>query len=139
MAKLVILCVDDEAMVLKSIRDQLKRHFTHQKFVIEIAEGAEEALEIIDELENEQNKIVIVISDWLMPGMKGDEFLSNVHKKNPAAIKVMLTGQADEKAILNARNEANLFECIFKPWDEKHLVDTIEQGLVNLDKPENVS
>lgn len=130
MTKLVILCVDDETMVLKSIRDQLKRHFTSKQYIIEIAEGAEEALEIIDELDQEdENKIVIVISDWLMPGMKGDEFLLNVHKRNPQTIKVMLTGQADESAIQNAKKNANLFKCIYKPWDEDHLVETIEKGL----------
>lgn len=132
MSKLVILCVDDEAMVLKSIRDQLKRHFSSDDYIIEIAEDAEEALEIIDEI-NRDNKIVMVISDWLMPGMKGDEFLYNVHLKNPNVIKVMLTGQADEQAILNARNNANLYKCIFKPWDETNLVETIEKGIGNFE------
>lgn len=132
--KLVILCVDDESIVLKSIRDQLKRHFNSNEYIIEIAEGAEEALEIIDELQEEESQIVIVISDWLMPGMKGDEFLYNVHQRNPGAIKVMLTGQADEAAILNAREKANLFKCIFKPWDEDNLVETIERGLVDFKK-----
>lgn len=135
MSKLVILCVDDEAMVLKSIKDQLKRHFSSKDFVIEIAEGAEEALEIIDEMEGEnENNIVIVISDWLMPGMKGDEFLYNVHMKKPDTIKVMLTGQADEIAIHNAKQKANLYKCIFKPWDENHLVETIEKGLNDFEK-----
>lgn len=133
MSKLVILCVDDEAMVLKSIRDQLKRHFSSEDYIIEIAEDAEEALEIIDEI-NRDNKIVMVISDWLMPGMKGDEFLYNVHMKNPNVIKVMLTGQADEQAILNARNNANLYKCIFKPWDETNLVETIEKGIGDFEK-----
>lgn len=132
--KLVILCVDDESIVLKSIRDQLKRHFNSSEYIIEIAEGAEEALEIIDELQEGDTQVVIVISDWLMPGMKGDEFLYNVHMKNPGAIKVMLTGQADEAAIMNAKEKANLFKCIFKPWDEENLVETIERGLVDFKK-----
>lgn len=129
MSKLIILCVDDETMVLKSIRDQLKRHFGNKDYVIEIAEGAEEALEFIEELDKDQKKIVIVISDWLMPGMKGDEFLFTVHKISPDTIKIMLTGQADESAITNAKEKAHLYKCIFKPWDEKYLVDTIEKGI----------
>lgn len=129
MGKLVILCVDDEVIVLFSLKEQLKRHFSRKGYAIEIAESPREALEIIDEF-NDNNTIVVVISDWLMPGMKGDEFLRQVHMKNPKAIKIMLTGQADEKAINLAREKANLFDCIYKPWDVDNLMNTIERALV---------
>lgn len=128
MTNIVIICVDDETTVLRSIRDQLKRHFG-KEYIIEIAERAEEALEIISELSEEEQKVAIVISDWLMPGMKGDEFLIHVHKKNPQTIKVLLTGQADQSAIINAHEHANLYKCIFKPWDEHQLVEIIQSGL----------
>lgn len=128
MANTVIICVDDESIVLRSIRDQLKRHFG-KDYIIEIAERAEEALEIIDELSEEDLKVAIVISDWLMPGMKGDEFLITVHQKFPSTIKVLLTGQADQSAIDNAYAKAHLFKCIYKPWDETLLVNTIKEGL----------
>ena len=44
---------------------------------------------------------IIIVSDWLMPGMKGDEFLIQVHQKFPHIVKVLLTGQADSEAILS--------------------------------------
>lgn len=128
MANTVIICVDDETTVLRSIKDQLKRHFG-KDYNIEIAERAEEAIEIIEELHEENVNVVIIISDWLMPGMKGDEFLVTVHKKHPRTIKVLLTGQADQQAIENARKNAELFKCLFKPWDEHTLVETIKKGI----------
>lgn len=134
MSKLVILCVDDEAIVLMSLKEQLKRHFSGKMFSIEIADGPVEALEVLDELENESDKIVVVISDWLMPVMKGDEFLHLVHLRRPKTVKVMLTGQADEKAIDQARKNANLFDCIYKPWNVDELLSTIEKALVVFSK-----
>jgi len=68
----------------------------------------------------------------LMPGMKGDEFLIKVHQKFPGIVNVMLTGQADEEAIKRAKNLANLHACIFKPWSEEELVETIKTGLRKL-------
>lgn len=133
---MVILCVDDESAVLKSIRNQLKRHFG-DKFAIEIAERADEALEVFQELSQEDFKIVIVISDWLMPGMKGDEFLVVVHQQSPKTIKVMLTGQADQKAIQNAFDNASLYKCLAKPWNEDDLVETIKKAIHMLAPKEN--
>jgi len=66
----------------------------------EVAENADEAWEVIEELVEEECDILIVVSAWLMPGIKGDEFLIALHKKYPNIVKVMLTGQADQDAIL---------------------------------------
>ena len=77
-------------------------------------------------------EVLIIVSDWLMPGIKGDEFLIEVHKKFPGIVKVMLTGQAQEEAIQNARKNANLHACLSKPWKEDELIDTIKAGLKKL-------
>ena len=131
MPKPVILCVDDERVILQSLRTQLKAAFGDE-YTYEMAEDPDEALEVIDELSEEGISITIIVSDWLMPGMKGDEFLIRVHQQFPNIIKVMLTGQADESAIQRAQEEANLHRCLFKPWSEAELVETIKSGLANL-------
>ena len=74
MPKPVILCVDDEAVVLESLEIELQQAFD-DTYLYEFAESATEALEIIDELQEQQVEILLIMSDWLMPGMKGDEFL----------------------------------------------------------------
>lgn len=128
MPKPVILCVDDERVILESLRTQLRTAFG-DRYLYETAESAEEALEIIDEFQQESTEIIVIVSDWLMPRVRGDEFLIQVHQRFPKVVKVMLTGQADEAAIQRAIKEANLHRCLYKPWHSEELVETIRSGL----------
>jgi len=128
MDKKVILCVDDEKFVLDTLRTQIVNHYG-AKYDCEIAESAEDAMELIEELQEDQQLVIIIVSDWLMPGIKGDEFLINVHLRFPNIVKVMLTGQADADAIVRATKEAALHRCLQKPWSEKDLIKTIESGI----------
>jgi len=126
--KAVILCVDDEVTILKTIKKQLKNTFKDM-YDYEMAENADEAIEIIEELTNEDIPIVLIVSDWLMPGMKGDEFLIQIHKEFPDVIKIMLTGHADEAAIRRAIEQANLATCLYKPLNTEELIQAIQSGL----------
>jgi CheY-like chemotaxis protein len=128
MSRSVILCVDDERMVLDSLRTQLAAEFG-TSYAYEGAEDAEEALDLIEDLDEENINTIVIISDWLMPGIKGDEFLIRVHRKFPEVIKIMLTGQADEVAIERAKKQANLHCCLLKPWSEIELMTTIKSAL----------
>jgi DNA-binding NtrC family response regulator len=129
MSKPMILCVDDEAVVLNSLKIQLKKEFG-DTYLYEAAESADEALEIIDEIQQKEDiDILVIVSDWLMPGIKGDEFLIEVHKRYPKIVKVMLTGQADQSAIDKVKKEADLYSCLYKPWDGQQLIQTIKSGL----------
>ncbi|MEG5040017.1 MULTISPECIES: response regulator [unclassified Microcoleus] len=131
MSKPVILCVDDERMVLDSLRTQLAAEFGNA-YTYEGAEDAEEALEVISELYDEKITLILIICDWLMPGIKGDELLIRIHQNYPHVIKIMLTGQADEVAINRAKKQANLHSCLSKPWLESELLETIKSGLSKL-------
>lgn len=131
--KPVILCVDDEKTVLDSLKAQLRDYY-RDRFIYEMAEDADEAFEVMEELIEDGYAIIVIVSDWLMPGLKGDEFLIQVHHRFPRIIKLMLTGQADETAIERARREANLLECIHKPWSIKELIRAIDIGLDKLEK-----
>jgi CheY-like chemotaxis protein len=124
----IILCVDDEKIVLNSIEGQLSKHFK-DKFEIELAESGEEGLEILDEISEDGLEPLVIVSDWLMPDMKGDEFLVQAHQKFPKVVKVMLTGQADQQAVDRAKTEANLHKLIAKPWNVDELIGSIEDGL----------
>lgn len=128
MGKKAILCVDDEKMILTGLRDQLRNRFGN-RYVYEFAESGDEALEVIEELSREGLEILIIVSDWLMPDMKGDELLVRVHRKFPGIVKVLLTGHANEEAIERAKNEANLHRCLYKPWSEEELIETLVSGL----------
>ena len=131
MSELAILCIDDEVIILNSLLRQLQAAFGDD-YVYETSESAEEALEIIEDLEAEGNKIIVIVSDWLMPGMKGDDFLVKVHNEFPQVIKILLTGQADASAIERAKNEAHIHAYLNKPWSEQELIECIKSGLKEL-------
>ena len=128
MNKKAILCIDDEQTILLSLKSQLKKRFSNN-YILEFAEDADEGLEVIDEIVEDGAKLVVIVSDWLMPGMKGDEFLIKVHEKYPKIVKILLSGQVNEEAITNAKKNANLFSYIKKPWNENNLFETITNGL----------
>jgi DNA-binding NtrC family response regulator len=128
MSKKAILCVDDESIILDSLREQLEKHFGEQ-YVYEIAESAEEALEIIDELEEDGIDIAIIVSDWLMPGMKGDKFLLQIDLKYPRVVKVLLTGQADQNSVDTLVELADQFTLVPKPWNKDELITIIKKKL----------
>ena len=123
-----ILCVDDENIILDSLHEQLEKYFGID-YLYETAENAEEGLEIIEELIKDEIKILIIVTDWLMPGMNGDEFLIRVHEKYPSIVNIMLTGQANDEAINKAKKHAGLFGVLYKPWSEDELFNIIKSAL----------
>lgn len=128
MSETAILCVDDETPILKVLKEQLQRCFGNQ-YIYEVAQSVEEAWDVIDELEQEEIQILLIVSDWLMPDVKGDVFLAEVHARFPDVVTVMLTGQADEAAIERAKEQANLYACMTKPWTEEELQQVISTAL----------
>lgn len=122
----VILLVDDEKTVLDSLCAQLARLFPDE-VECESAESAEEAWEVLEALHAERARVVVVVSDWLMPGQRGDEFLAQVRARYPHIGRVMLTGQADADALERARTEAAVHRILFKPWR----LDQLEAALAN--------
>ncbi|MGL5509553.1 MAG: response regulator [Microcoleaceae cyanobacterium] len=128
MEKPTIICVDDETVILKSLQIEMETAFADQ-CIYEFAESGREALEILDELAGEEMPIIVIVSDWLMPDMKGDDFLIKVHDKYPNVIKIMLTGQADQSAIENAQRNANLYSCLSKPWQPEELISILKRAM----------
>ena len=126
--KPAILCIDDEQIVLNILNHQLRKKFG-DAYHYEFAESAEEGLELIEEMEAEGHVLVLVVSDQIMPGMTGDEFLVQIHENRPKPVKVLLTGQAAIDAAINAINHADLFRYLTKPWEEEDFLLTVERGV----------
>lgn len=128
-SKKIILCVDDEPMILEVLREQIVHDLGNQYDCLTALNGGD-GLEIIKEvMEEGDSAVIIVVSDWLMPGMKGDEFLINVHERYPDIATILVTGQADEAAIKRIRENANLRACLSKPWSAEELITKIRQCL----------
>ncbi|XZO02586.1 MAG: adenylate/guanylate cyclase domain-containing protein [Microcoleus sp.] len=126
--KPVIVCVDDEVTILTSLKSELRKAFG-EEYRIEIAEGGEDALELLAELIEEGDEIPLIISDYIMPDMKGDELLRRVHEISPKTLKVMLTGQATIEAVDNAVKYAKLYRYIGKPWQDEDLRLTVTEAI----------
>ena len=124
MKKGFIICVDDQPEIVGSLLAQLE-HAVGDACEIEVAESAEEALTVLNELEEQGEQVDIVITDEIMPGMQGSHFLEIVHKKNPNIMTVILTGHAGFDDVVYAVNHAGLERCIKKPWDYEDLKQTV--------------
>lgn len=128
MSRNALLIVDDEKLVLDSLKAELRDAFA-DRFSIEVSQSAEDALELYREMRSEDRRIPVVIADYIMPGMRGDDLLRTIHEIDPATRKIMLTGQADAGAVGNAVNYARLYRYIPKPWDPTDLVLTINEAI----------
>jgi diguanylate cyclase (GGDEF)-like protein len=128
MSRGVIICVDDERTVLLSLRDQLSR-VLGAEYDIELAESAEEALSLFDELEQDLVEVALVICDQTMPDMSGVEFLCHLHLLYPKTLKILLTGLVSLNDIVQLVNHANLYRYMSKPWDETDLRLTVKEAL----------
>jgi DNA-binding NtrC family response regulator len=115
MSKPIVICIDDEQIVLDSLIREISESLENE-CDIETALGGAEALELVDELIKDGSEIALVISDYIMPDIKGDEVLRYVHEKLPQTLKIMLTGEATVEGIVNAINSAKLYRYISKPW-----------------------
>ncbi len=125
-----ILCLDDEPMILNSIRGELQRSFSGE-FDLEIAESADEALEILEQQSALGLEVVAVVSDWLMPGMKGDEFLAVVHHRWPQVARLLLTGFADQETVRLALAHNHAACCLSKPWSSSELALAIRKAITD--------
>jgi PAS domain S-box-containing protein len=128
MKKQVIICVDDEIEILKSLKAEIRATFSSD-YQIELAESGEEALELLEELLEEGYEIPLIISDYQMPVMKGDEFLRRVHLSSPKTLKIMLTGEASIESVANAIKYAKLYRYIPKPWEQEDFKLTIIEAI----------
>jgi two-component system NtrC family sensor kinase len=115
-----LLLVDDDEHVRRALKRVLKR----ARCKLLEAGDATEGLKAL-----EAGPIHVVVSDYRMPGMSGVEFLRLVKERWPRVQRVLLTGQADTAAIEEAVNQSEIFRFIWKPWDDAHLILTIQSAI----------
>jgi DNA-binding NtrC family response regulator len=99
------------------------------RYSYEAFTSAEEAEEYIDEVYAEGSDVHLIICDWLMPRIKGDEFLIRVHKRFPQVALIMLSGQASPEAVERAQKEAHILSFVQKPWDKDYLMNLVQKAL----------
>jgi putative two-component system response regulator len=113
----IVLLVDDEQNVLNA----LKRVFIDSDIEVLTASSPFEALEILAKTDG----VSVIVSDNLMPGMSGIEFLQKAKLTTPDAVRIMLTGYADLEAVIDAINKGEVYKFITKPWDDNDFIDIV--------------
>jgi DNA-binding NtrC family response regulator len=121
-----IVCVDDEAIILLSLKQELLRKYGG-RFSYETALGAEEALGIIDETMRAGARIDLVITDWIMPGMRGDAFIERVSAILPEVPVIVLSGQAEESCVDELKSRCRVVAYLEKPHRAGDLFDVIHR------------
>ncbi|MFZ5759107.1 MAG: hybrid sensor histidine kinase/response regulator [Thermodesulfobacteriota bacterium] len=119
--KPILVIVDDERPILTELKILLGRAYRVHAFV-----NPEEVEPFVD-----ANPVDLVISDELMPEMRGSELLSRLHRVHPDICKIVLSGQAEKNDIVRAINEGHIFSFLFKPVNQRQLLNVIEKGLEN--------
>jgi diguanylate cyclase (GGDEF)-like protein/PAS domain S-box-containing protein len=115
-----VLFVDDEPAILEGVSAILRK-----RFEVTTALGPEKGLEALQGPE----PFAVVVSDLKMPGMDGVTFLSKIRKLSPDTTRMVLTGQADVSAAIEAVNRGNVFRFLTKPCSSEVLIQAIEDGL----------
>lgn len=126
-----VLFVDDEQSILKALeRMYLERDDIRCLFASSGAEG----LQLL-----ERENVCVVVSDYLMPGMRGIEFLARVKGRWPRTMRIMMTAYADLSIAIDAINKSEAYRFVTKPWNSVELMETIDEALMRYQLVESLS
>jgi DNA-binding NtrC family response regulator len=116
-----VMLVDDEEMVATALRSFLELETSYRVLTFTSPVKALESLE--------QQRIDVVVADFMMPEMDGVAFLRCVRERRPHTSRILLTGYADIDNAIRAINEAGLYYYLQKPWDNEQLKIVIRNGV----------
>jgi len=122
MNDIYIICIEDQREVLNAIVEDLSDF--EERFIIEECESAGEAEVLLDDIEADGDFLGLVVSDHVMPGKSGVEFLVEL-RKDPRfqdTKKILLTGLATHQDTIHAINQAAIDRYLEKPWDSATLI-----------------
>lgn len=124
---LMVLLVDDDPSVLKSLR-RLLEYEPYEKFY---TTSSQQALEIVAD-----RQIAVIVSDRRMPEIDGILLLEKIHRISPQTIRIMLTADSQSDTVIDAINRGKVDHFLTKPWNSFHLKNALIQGLREFDLKE---
>ena len=111
-----ILFVDDEENVLSALKRQFRKQYS-----VSTALGGASALQMLAD----QGPFAVIVSDMQMPEMNGIQLLQQARKLAPDSVRLMLTGNADQKTAMDAVNEGSVFNFLTKPCPPETMAGSI--------------
>ena len=115
-----ILLIDDEPNILNAFRRKLSATYE-----VHSATSGAEGLSILAK----NPDLAVIVTDMQMPNMTGLELLKEIHTRAPDAMRIMLTGLADQKTVVRAINEGSVFKFLNKPCSVSELEDSINDAV----------
>ncbi|HXG49537.1 MAG TPA: response regulator [Methylomirabilota bacterium] len=112
-----VLAVDDEEIVLVALRETLRQ----QGYSVVTAQGVVEGLERL-----QKESFAVILSDQMMPGLTGLEFLAQARKLQPEASRLLITAELNVNTVIDAINKAEIFRFILKPWQRDEFLGTVK-------------
>ena len=125
----MILCIDDNAEVLKSLRFQLRQSLVKDIRII-LAEGSEDALKTLEVLNLSRSDMLLIVSDWLMPNINGEDLIKMIEQRWGPIMTIVLSGHItpEDKARLSELDQ--VISVMNKPWSGEALAQLITQSLL---------
>jgi len=130
MSKPILLSVDDDSAVLRTIERDLRSHYGAEYRVIG-SDSPEAALELLRQLKLRNDSVALLLADQRMPRLDGVGFLQQGMQIFPDAKRALLTAYADTNAAISAINQASIHYFFMKPWDPpaEHLYPQLDDLL----------
>jgi len=120
MDKGVVLVVDDEELVRKTLVREIKEG----PYEVVTGQDARSALQVL-----KAREVDVVITDLNMPGVRGLSLLAIIRDHFPEVVRIVLTGYADQDALLAASNEVGAFRFYTKPWSRRELMEGLKDAM----------
>ncbi len=115
---LSVLAIDDEQIVL----DSVKKHLRKEHFTLHLTSSVADALTLMDE-----NPVDIVLTDLMMPDTDGMQLLEIMKKRAPHTPVIMITGYATINTALQATN-LGAFDYVAKPFTKSELLSVVSRA-----------
>ncbi|MCW8827514.1 MAG: EAL domain-containing protein, partial [Gammaproteobacteria bacterium] len=120
-----VLFLDDEENILRALQRTLRGHGWRVLTTTE----PDEAMTLMA-----RHSVQVVVSDQRMPKMSGVEFMSRIKELYPATIRIILSAHADLETVTEAVNRGWVYRFLTKPWDDKELLQELEQAFLQSEK-----
>jgi response regulator RpfG family c-di-GMP phosphodiesterase len=119
-----ILFIDDDASILAAYQRSLRKQYS-----IDIALGGEAALATIAD----RGPYAVIVADMQMPRMNGVQFLTKAEALAPDTVRIMLTGNSDQRTATEAVNQGHVFRFLNKPCSPEALALALKAGVRQYD------